>query len=296
MGVSRSDRNRSSSQEVNERIFWEEIEKLQKEIRLLQPKADSAPIIVGHPTPVAATAGGVAVFAVAVVGPAPLYYQWLRDGVDIPDAIGPTLTITNVGSGDAANYSVRVRNQVGEVVSNAAALVVTTVGADVPIGGILMWAGLLADIPANYALCDGTAGTPDLRDRFVMGVRTSATDPGATGGNKRHIHSIATADVVGNKATNAKAPIGGNTGSSGSTTDAHTTTAVQSGAGTTVVTGPASHTVAGHTHPLPAETGDHEHSLDGKTTEDRKTDNTAFADDYEALPPWFEVAFIQRVS
>jgi hypothetical protein len=164
-----------------------------------------------------------------------------------------------------------------------------------PLRGICMWSGPLADIPVNFALCDGTQGTPDMRDRFVMGVRTSTTEPGTTGGTKRHAHSIATADSATAKTVAAKAPIGGNTGSSGSTTDAHTTAAVQSGAGTVVVTGPASHTVTGHTHTLPAETGDHTHDLEGRTTHEVKTDGTAFADDYEALNPFFEVAFIQRV-
>ena len=48
-------------------------------------------------------------------------------------------------------------------------------------GLIVMWAGRLADIPAGWLLCDGTSGTPDLRNRFVVGVGTDE-DPGRTGG------------------------------------------------------------------------------------------------------------------
>jgi microcystin-dependent protein len=40
----------------------------------------------------------------------------------------------------------------------------------VPIGGILMWSGPLASIPVNYAICDGTPPTPDLRDLFPVGA------------------------------------------------------------------------------------------------------------------------------
>jgi hypothetical protein len=40
-------------------------------------------------------------------------------------------------------------------------------GDTVPVGAIIMWSG--ADIPEGWALCDGTAGTPDLRNRFVVG-------------------------------------------------------------------------------------------------------------------------------
>ena len=38
-------------------------------------------------------------------------------------------------------------------------------------GVIVMWSGSIASIPAGWALCDGTNGTPDLRDMFVVGAR-----------------------------------------------------------------------------------------------------------------------------
>lgn len=53
----------------------------------------------------------------------------------------------------------------------------------VPTGGIIMWAGTISSIPSGWQLCDGTGGTPDLRDKFVKGVPNSGTDPGATGGS-----------------------------------------------------------------------------------------------------------------
>jgi hypothetical protein len=40
----------------------------------------------------------------------------------------------------------------------------------VPSGGIIMWSGSIATIPAGFLLCDGTNGTPDLRNRFVVGA------------------------------------------------------------------------------------------------------------------------------
>jgi microcystin-dependent protein len=40
----------------------------------------------------------------------------------------------------------------------------------IPVGGIIMWSGLLAAIPTGWALCDGSNGTPDLRNRFVVGA------------------------------------------------------------------------------------------------------------------------------
>ncbi len=38
-------------------------------------------------------------------------------------------------------------------------------------GMILMWSGTIATIPSGWALCDGSSGTPDLRDRFIVGAR-----------------------------------------------------------------------------------------------------------------------------
>ena len=40
----------------------------------------------------------------------------------------------------------------------------------VPSGCILLWSGSTGSIPATWYLCDGTNGTPDLRDRFIVGA------------------------------------------------------------------------------------------------------------------------------
>lgn len=38
----------------------------------------------------------------------------------------------------------------------------------IPKGGIIMWYGNIASIPTGWALCNGSNGTPDLRNRFVV--------------------------------------------------------------------------------------------------------------------------------
>lgn len=55
--------------------------------------------------------------------------------------------------------------------------------ADFPSGGIIMWSGSVGDIPGGWGLCDGTKGTPDLRNKFVVGAG-STYGVGATGGSK----------------------------------------------------------------------------------------------------------------
>jgi microcystin-dependent protein len=50
----------------------------------------------------------------------------------------------------------------------------------VPSGGIIMWSGSIGTIPSGWYLCNGSNGTPDLRDRFIMGAGN--VDPATTGG------------------------------------------------------------------------------------------------------------------
>lgn len=59
----------------------------------------------------------------------------------------------------------------------------------VPLGGIVVWSGAVLDIPENWQLCDGTNGTPDLRNRFLVGAGdTYAVD--AVGGSLTHTHAV----------------------------------------------------------------------------------------------------------
>ena len=70
----------------------------------------------------------------------------------------------------------------------------------VPAGIITMWSGSIADIPEGWVLCDGTNGTPDLRDRFVVGATQDGSGVAKTsvkgslmvsGGEHEHALSIA---------------------------------------------------------------------------------------------------------
>lgn len=63
---------------------------------------------------------------------------------------------------------------------NAAALLVGGF-ALVPRGIVSMWSGSVANIPSGWALCNGLLGTPDLRDRFILGAG-GATPPYGFGG------------------------------------------------------------------------------------------------------------------
>jgi hypothetical protein len=77
----------------------------------------------------------------------------------------------------------------------------------VPTGGIIMWSGSIASVPTGWHLCDGTNGTPDLRNRFIVaadadvgGVAESTITGAAlkssdTGVFPAHTHTLATKQV-----------------------------------------------------------------------------------------------------
>ncbi len=83
--------------------------------------------------------------------------------------------------------------------------------AAVPSGIIDMWHGTIANIPAGYLICDGNNSTPNLLARFVQGVATAATDPGATGGAS---NKTTTGHVHGSAAHQHDAPIAFDSGNS----------------------------------------------------------------------------------
>jgi hypothetical protein len=70
-----------------------------------------------------------------------------------------------------------------------------------PRGLIALWSGRIAQVPSGWALCDGRNGTPDLRDRFVVGAGQDAgghaactleTLPTQQGGRLDHRHVFVT--------------------------------------------------------------------------------------------------------
>ncbi|HOK95543.1 MAG TPA: hypothetical protein PK052_04960 [Anaerohalosphaeraceae bacterium] len=54
-------------------------------------------------------------------------------------------------------------------------------------GMIIMWSGLLSNVPAGWSVCDGTNGTPNLRQKFIRGANA---EMGAQGGSASHTHNM----------------------------------------------------------------------------------------------------------
>jgi len=107
----------------------------------------------------------------------------------------------------------------------------TAVGTTIPSGMISLWYGSIGSIPSGWYLCDGSNGTPDLRDRFVVGAG-STYSVAATGGSSTHtlttaempshthnatvtdpghFHTISTTNTLGGSGTSPNVVGGGST-------------------------------------------------------------------------------------
>jgi microcystin-dependent protein len=70
--------------------------------------------------------------------------------------------------------------------------------AMLPQGVITMWSGSILSIPTGWVLCDGTNGTPDLRNRFIVGAGDDYT-VGDNGGEASS--TLTTAELPGHTHT-----------------------------------------------------------------------------------------------
>jgi hypothetical protein len=87
----------------------------------------SGPIVITQqPQPRMIARGSNATFQVVAGGLAPLIYQWLFNGVEIPGATNDSLLVTNAQLAQDGIYSVVVSNSYGSVPSSRAALAVLT--------------------------------------------------------------------------------------------------------------------------------------------------------------------------
>ena len=149
----------------------------------------------------------------------------------------------------------------------------------VPAGVILLWSGSIASIPSGWNLCDGTNGTPDLRNRFVVAAGDTYA-VGATGG----------ADSVTLDASQMPAHTHTFSGST-NTTGAHNHTfqgryATFDGAPRWPFTDRADGGVT--TTNTTTTAGDHSHTFSGTTA------STGGGASHENRPPYYALAYIMK--
>lgn len=148
----------------------------------------------------------------------------------------------------------------------------------VPAGGIIMWSGSLASIPTGWVLCDGTNGTVDLRDRFIVGA--GATYPvGNTGG----------ANTVTLNTTQIPS---------------HTHTINSAGAHTHIVKGQRGGDNNDHTNTTSVGAGDKgvsetafyfDHTSSSSGNHSHTANNTGGGQAHENRPPYYALAYIMKL-
>lgn len=129
-------------------------------------------------------------------------------------------------------------------------------------GAIVMWSG--TTLPDGWVFCDGTSGTPDLRNKFIVGAGNAYT-PGNTGGEATN--ALATHTHVVNNHTHTASV----------TTGAPSLT-------TTYPTGASSVSSSAHTH---SGTGN---LVVGTTA----SGNNSVAMNIPNEPPYYTLAFIMK--
>lgn len=148
-----------------------------------------------------------------------------------------------------------------------------------PVGGIIMWSGTIAAIPTGWALCNGSNGTPDLRNRFIIGAHSDNS-------------GVANTTVTGSSTL------------TGGTKDAivvsHTHTGTTNSSGTHTHSGTIGNSLGGSVSggfeesqgapdwsvmSIPSA-GDHTHTF--------TTDATGSSGTNQNLPPYYALAFIMK--
>ena len=107
-------------------------------------------------------------------------YCPLDGSVLVPQANLPTASETTRGPMEVATAAEMAAGT--DNARSASPLGVRTeIDLHLPSGVIMMWSGAIVNIPAKWTLCDGTSGTPNLQDRFVVGAGSTYA-VAATGG------------------------------------------------------------------------------------------------------------------
>jgi hypothetical protein len=96
-----------------------------------------------------------------------------NNGTDCLDAITHlrNLTLATALPAASGGTGINAAGTAGNVLTSTGSAWVSSVPTGiVPSGGIIMWSGTIATIPAGWYLCDGTNSTPDLRNKFIIGA------------------------------------------------------------------------------------------------------------------------------
>jgi microcystin-dependent protein len=196
---------------------------------------------------------------------------WVAEsGNTVLQSIGVTATAVELNTMDGVTATTAEINTLDGIAPSGAGF------GFIPSGGIILWSGSVASVPSGWFLCNGSNGTPDLRNRFVVGAGDTYA-VGATGG----------ADSVTLDASQMPAHTHTFSGST-NTTGAHTHTVPNGnsgGASTVILNGNAR---SNDTNTSTSSAGDHSHTFSGTTA------STGGGTSHENRPPYYALAYIMK--
>lgn len=227
------------------------------------------------------------------------------------DVTGPASAV----SGNLASFNGTTGKAIQDSGSTAADFATsghTHAAGFVPVGGIIMWSGNGASIPTNWAFCDGSNSTPDLRDRFIVGAKqddAGVAKTSVTGALTQSGGSINYTPAGTNSTpTFAGTALGnhqhGVTGVAVGAHASHNHNVPASGTGTVKVGTAASNAaLASHTHTTDGPGSTLTHSISGNAdnasagTPAGTVSAPTFAGTAATIvPPYYALAFIMRIA
>lgn len=151
--------------------------------------------------------------------------------------------------------------------------------APIPSGSIVLWSGSIGSIPVGWYLCDGTNGTPNLKNSFIVG----AGDIYPVAGSGGSVDSIVVAHTH-STTVSLNADSGGT----------HKHTYKTYGLGSDGLTGNANTNsdwgYAQTGNPPNTAEGAHAHTVSGTVT----NSSTGVSGTNANLPPYYALAYIQK--
>lgn len=171
----------------------------------------------------------------------------------------------------------------------------------IPVGGIIMWSGALVDLPSWWQVCDGTNGTVDLMDQFIVGAGDTYSVDG-TGGTTTsswaHTHTVSNAGASGAHTHTLTV-----SSESTHTHDDYTSGNAQQSNTVDSISPGKMLIETDHTHKFDLQAVSHTHTnRDGATSDPGTHTHTIGASGSDGSasldihPPYYTLAYIQRLS
>ena len=197
---------------------------------------------------------------------------------------------------------------IGEIASQLTTDILAA--TQLPRGIITMWSGATNAVPSGWALCDGNNGTPNLKDRFIVGAGQSY-GVGNTGGNWTQTPSVWTnaagtgIQVAGTAINTSQMPWHTHSGSVGSDASIQVQDFVQSSSAGEWLADDSFGSISWSPSPIRKPLKDFSASLSINGTGGSQphyhgvTDNghahTAAASAIDVRPPYYALAFIMKL-